>query len=78
MSRVAVVTGGGSGMGEATCHELARRGHRVAVMDINGQAAPGYTPKVLEPDLQLLLDEYRDRGDRRVLILGRLEFNAIP
>jgi 2-hydroxycyclohexanecarboxyl-CoA dehydrogenase len=39
MSRVAVVTGGGSGMGEATCHELARRGHRVAVMDINGQAA---------------------------------------
>ncbi len=38
-SQVAVVTGGGSGMGEATCHELARRGHRVAVMDINEQAA---------------------------------------
>jgi 2-hydroxycyclohexanecarboxyl-CoA dehydrogenase len=39
MSRVAVVTGSGSGMGEATCHELAGRGHRVAVMDINGQGA---------------------------------------
>jgi len=39
MSRVAVVTGGASGMGEATCHELGRRGHRVAVLDINGQAA---------------------------------------
>jgi len=26
-------------MGEATCHELARRGHRVAVMDVNGHAA---------------------------------------
>ena len=39
MSRVAVVTGGGSGMGEATCHELARRGHHVAVLDVNGQAA---------------------------------------
>ena len=26
MSRVAVVTGGASGMGEATCHELGRRG----------------------------------------------------
>jgi 2-hydroxycyclohexanecarboxyl-CoA dehydrogenase len=37
--RVAVVTGGGSGMGEATCYELARRGHRVAVMDINAEAA---------------------------------------
>lgn len=39
MSRVAVVTGGASGMGEATCHELGRRGHRVAVLDVNGDAA---------------------------------------
>ena len=39
MSRVAVVTGGASGMGEATCHELGRRGHKVAVLDLNGDAA---------------------------------------
>lgn len=39
MTRVAVVTGGGSGMGEATCHELGRRGHHVAVVDVNDQAA---------------------------------------
>ena len=39
MSRVAVVSGGASGMGEATCHELGRRGHKVAVLDINGEAA---------------------------------------
>ncbi len=37
--RVAVVTGGASGMGESTCHELGRRGHKVAVLDVNGQAA---------------------------------------
>src|SRR6186713_709227 len=37
--RVAVVTGGGSGMGEAICHELGRRGNKVAVLDINGEAA---------------------------------------
>lgn len=37
--RVAVVTGGASGIGEATCHELGRRGHKVAVLDINGDAA---------------------------------------
>ena len=37
--RVAVVTGGASGMGEATCHELGRRGHRVAVLDVNVDAA---------------------------------------
>lgn len=39
MTRVAVVTGGASGMGEAICHELGRRGHRVAVLDLNGVAA---------------------------------------
>ncbi|MCV7431350.1 SDR family NAD(P)-dependent oxidoreductase [Mycolicibacterium bacteremicum] len=39
MSRVAVVTGGASGMGEATCHELGRRGHKVAVFDVNAEAA---------------------------------------
>lgn len=39
MTRVAVVTGGGSGMGEAICHELGRRGNKVAVLDVNGEAA---------------------------------------
>lgn len=43
MTRVAVVTGGGSGMGESTCHELARRGYRVAVLDLNGEAAKRVT-----------------------------------
>ena len=31
MNRVAVVTGGASGMGEATCHELGRRGGGIGV-----------------------------------------------
>ncbi len=39
MVRVAVVTGGASGMGESTCRELGRRGHKVAVLDVNGEAA---------------------------------------
>ncbi|MBV9090941.1 MAG: SDR family oxidoreductase [Mycobacteriaceae bacterium] len=38
MTRVAVVTGGASGMGEATCHELGRRGHQLAVLDVNAEA----------------------------------------
>jgi NAD(P)-dependent dehydrogenase (short-subunit alcohol dehydrogenase family) len=33
------VTGGGSGIGEALCAELARRGTRVVVADVNGQDA---------------------------------------
>ena len=38
-SRVAVVTGGASGMGEAICHELGRRGNKVAVLDLDAEAA---------------------------------------
>lgn len=37
--RVAVVTGGGSGIGEACARELASRGAAVVVADINGDAA---------------------------------------
>ena len=43
MNRVAVVTGGASGMGEATCHELGRRGLKVAVLDVNEEAAQRVT-----------------------------------
>ncbi len=39
VSRVAVVTGGASGIGLAVCRHLGRRGHRVAVLDVNGDAA---------------------------------------
>lgn len=39
MSRVAVVTGGGSGLGRAISSALAHDGHRVAVLDSNGEAA---------------------------------------
>jgi 2-hydroxycyclohexanecarboxyl-CoA dehydrogenase len=39
MSRVAVVTGGASGMGLAVSRRLADLGHRVAVLDLDGAAA---------------------------------------
>lgn len=39
MGRVAVVTGGAVGIGQSICAHLARRGDRVAVLDINGDAA---------------------------------------
>ena len=39
MGRVAVVTGGASGIGLAICRHLADRGHRIAVLDLDGDAA---------------------------------------
>ena len=38
-NRVAVVTGGGSGIGQAIATHLGRNGRRVAVLDLNGEAA---------------------------------------
>jgi 2-hydroxycyclohexanecarboxyl-CoA dehydrogenase len=37
--KAAIVTGGGSGIGEALCMELGRRGARVIVADIDGGGA---------------------------------------
>ncbi len=49
VSRVAVVTGGGSGMGAAICRHLATQGHRVAVLDIKEDSAQRVA-KELEAD----------------------------
>lgn len=54
MLRVAVVTGGGSGIGEATCQELARRGHHVAVLDVNAEAAQRVSEAVTTRGVQAL------------------------
>ena len=35
----AIVTGGGSGIGRATCRRMAEEGASVAVLDIDGDAA---------------------------------------
>jgi 2-hydroxycyclohexanecarboxyl-CoA dehydrogenase len=39
MNRVAVVTGGGSGIGQSICNRLASDGHQVAVLDLNAENA---------------------------------------
>jgi 2-hydroxycyclohexanecarboxyl-CoA dehydrogenase len=39
VSRVAAVTGAGSGMGQSIAAQLAQDGHRVAILDVNAEAA---------------------------------------
>ncbi len=44
--RVAIVTGGGSGMGEAIAETYAREGAHVAVVDVDGEAAKKVARKI--------------------------------
>jgi NAD(P)-dependent dehydrogenase (short-subunit alcohol dehydrogenase family) len=42
----AVVTGGGSGIGRATCRRMAAEGARVAVLDLNGESAQAVADEI--------------------------------
>jgi 2-hydroxycyclohexanecarboxyl-CoA dehydrogenase len=54
MGRTAVVTGGASGMGLAICHRLARDGHRIAVLDLDGATAERAAAEVRDTGAQAL------------------------
>jgi hypothetical protein len=43
---------------------------------LNNDIPLGYKPKKLEQDIGVLLEDYRERGDRRMLFLAKLEFNT--
>jgi NAD(P)-dependent dehydrogenase (short-subunit alcohol dehydrogenase family) len=45
-NKIAIVTGGGMGLGQALCEELARRGAAVVVADIIGEAAERVTSRI--------------------------------
>lgn len=49
MSRTAVVTGAGSGIGRAIAHALAQRDWRVVVTDLDGDAAAGVAAALPHP-----------------------------
>lgn len=49
-------------------------------VQINGTVPNGYprVGKVIKPDLEVLLEDYYKRGDRRMLFLNKLEFSTNP
>ncbi len=55
--RVALVTGGASGIGRATCLALAARGARMAVADINTQGAEQVAEEIRRQDREALAVE---------------------
>lgn len=77
MSRVAVVTGAASGMGLAIGQRLAAQGHRVALLDLNGDAAERAATDVRSTGAQAIATavDVADRGavdDALLLVRGEL------
>jgi NAD(P)-dependent dehydrogenase (short-subunit alcohol dehydrogenase family) len=52
--KVAIVTGGGTGIGEATCHRFAEEGTRVAVFDLNGEAGAGTAADIVAQGAEVI------------------------
>ncbi|MGO8861423.1 MAG: SDR family NAD(P)-dependent oxidoreductase [Acidimicrobiales bacterium] len=79
MSRVAVVTGGASGIGFGICRHLATAGHRVAVLDVNGQAAEGTAEELRAGGAQAFAAAV-DVSNRAAVVgaLGKVRSNLGP
>jgi dienelactone hydrolase len=45
-------------------------------IQVNGNVPPGYKPKILQPDLNVLLEEFLATGDRKRIILQRMTFGG--
>ena len=74
MSRVAVVTGGASGIGLGVAQQLAADGHAVAILDRNGAAADAAAAELRGRRRH----RARGRGRRRRSRLGRRRVRAGP
>lgn len=47
-------------------------------VQVNGFPARGYKPRKFEPSLEVLLEDYANRGDRRMLFLNKIELKQLP
>ena len=58
-NRTAIVTGGGSGMGEAIAETFAREGAKVAVVDVDGEAAKKVATRIGKSAIAIRCDVTR-------------------
>lgn len=70
--RVCVVTGAGSGMGRASAQEMARRGGRVVVTDVNPEAGQHTVDLIAQEsgDATFIRCDLRDRSQIQALMDG--------
>jgi hypothetical protein len=48
-------------------------------LQINGSTPQGWAkPKMFEPNIEVLLQDYHERGDRRMLFMNKIEISTIP
>jgi NAD(P)-dependent dehydrogenase (short-subunit alcohol dehydrogenase family) len=74
--KVAVVTGGGSGIGAATARRLAAEGGRLVVVDVNGDAAEAVAREL--PDaLAVTADVAREEDVERYLAAAVERFGSV-
>ena len=52
LGKVAIVTGGASGIGEETAHQFAHQGANVVICDVQDQAGASRSPRVKQPKPQ--------------------------
>ncbi len=62
--KVAVITGGASGIGKALCQELGRRRTIVVVADINEEDAKGVAQSIIS-------DVSREESSRRLVMTSK-------
>jgi len=73
--RVALVTGGGSGIGAATVRQLADSGHAVVVADVNEAGAASVADEVVAAggDAISVAVDVRDTASVRAMVAGAVE-----
>ncbi|WP_213574171.1 SDR family NAD(P)-dependent oxidoreductase [Rhodococcus sp. USK13] len=75
--KVAVVTGGGRGIGRATCEALAREGVRVVVADLDGAAAAAVATGIGKNAISRSLDVSNREQFRSVLDAAEQHFGPL-